>query len=290
MTQDGHIEALYIYPIKSCAGTLVQSANLSIFGLKDDRQWMLVNDKSVMMTQRLHPRMALIRPELTETGLTLHHPELESIAIHLPHQEISCEVKIWNDIANATLLPETQNQAISEWLATALKYNGKMTLVKFNAHTLRSPGQPERFGKTAKHFTDAAPLLITNTASINALNQTLKQNKLEQVDMRSFRPNIVISGPEAFSEHTLTSIKLHNSSTVLHLVDHCQRCVMITVNPDTGVKRSNAVPFQTLVALNAMPDNLRAPAFGVNAMLEQAPYDQDATPAELTIGARLAFT
>ena len=39
-----HISSLHIYPIKSCAGIALQSAELTRAGLAHDRRWMLVDD------------------------------------------------------------------------------------------------------------------------------------------------------------------------------------------------------------------------------------------------------
>lgn len=83
--------------------------------------------------------------------------------------------------------------------------------------------------------------------------------------MRHFRPNIVLQGLPAFAEHDVQTLTLGDNK--LKLVDHCQRCVMITVNPDTGENLANALPFRELAALNPMPTNAKAPAFGVNATL-----------------------
>ena len=42
---------------------------------------------------------------------------------------------------------------------------------------------------------------------------------------------------------------------------------MPTINIQTGEKDSKQEPYKTLVTLNPMPDNLKAPAFGQNATL-----------------------
>ena len=45
-------------------------------------------------------------------------------------------------------------------------------------------------------FADAYPLLLMSEASLSDLNQRLR----EPVDMRRFRPNLVISGGEPYGE------------------------------------------------------------------------------------------
>ena len=63
-----HITSLHIYPIKSCAGWTLDSATLGHAGLVSDgigdREWMIVTPAGDFLTQREHPRMALIRSEV----------------------------------------------------------------------------------------------------------------------------------------------------------------------------------------------------------------------------------
>jgi uncharacterized protein YcbX len=56
------LSGLYVYPIKSCAGISMDSAELSATGLRHDRRWMLVDGDGKFMSQRAHPRMALRFP------------------------------------------------------------------------------------------------------------------------------------------------------------------------------------------------------------------------------------
>jgi hypothetical protein len=43
------LSELYVYPIKSCAGISLGSAELSTTGLRHDRRWMLVDDTGEFM-------------------------------------------------------------------------------------------------------------------------------------------------------------------------------------------------------------------------------------------------
>lgn len=259
------IEALYIYPIKSCAGLSVERAEFNEFGFVDDRKWMIVNDKGVMLTQRTMPSMARIKPAITASGLTLSHPDMESLTVEKDRLKNQKTVKIWSDMVSAHIA----DQEISDWLTTTLKSTTTLHLVNFDQEQIRRPAQIDRFGDTAKHFTDAAPLLVCNTASLDALNSHLKTRGVEKVSIEHFRPNIVVSGLAPFEEHQYNCLNFPNdgTNTELRLIDHCSRCAMITVDPHTGIKRKNATPFKELADLNTMPDNPRAPAFGVNACI-----------------------
>jgi uncharacterized protein YcbX len=145
----------------------------------------------------------------------------------------------------------------------------------------RPQSQPERFGVDCHTvFADAAPYLIANQASLDALNRELLEQGKKSVDIRRFRPNIVINGePEAFAEHTLTTLQRDPTQDApsdyrLSLIDHCQRCVITTIDPDKGARDDDMTVFKTLARINPMPQlpgteqrSKAAPAFAVNALL-----------------------
>ena len=56
-----NVEALYVYPIKSCAGIAVDAARVTARGLEHDRRWMVVDERGGFLTQRTRPEMALVR-------------------------------------------------------------------------------------------------------------------------------------------------------------------------------------------------------------------------------------
>jgi len=265
------IEALHIYPIKSCAGTEVTSAALNEYGFIHDRKWMIVNDKGIMLTQRFYPEMALIKPTLTDGGIHIAHPDAGTIHIDETALDNTHEVKIWADTVSA----KRANAFTSEWLSSLFKSQTPLHLVQYDSSQIRQPGQVERFGETAKHFTDAAPLLVCNEASLKALNTHLAEQNIEPMTMAHFRPNIVVSGLTPFQEHEINEV--HADAIALKFIDHCSRCVMITVDPAKGEKRKDGTPFKALARLNAMPENANAPAFGVNVVSVLPQDKQSAT-------------
>jgi uncharacterized protein len=77
------LSGLYVYPIKSCAGISLQSADLSATGLRHDRRWMLVDETGEFMSQRAHPRMALISIRFSAEHLILGAPGMPDLEIPL---------------------------------------------------------------------------------------------------------------------------------------------------------------------------------------------------------------
>jgi uncharacterized protein YcbX len=55
------VDALYIHPIKGCAGERVPALQFSAQGLiAGDRQWVVVNTDAQVVWQGSHPQLALV--------------------------------------------------------------------------------------------------------------------------------------------------------------------------------------------------------------------------------------
>lgn len=272
MPQTVEIQQLYIYPVKSLKGISLNESNASFNGLAFDRQWAIVDEDDRVLTQRNFPQMALIEvSEVSEHGLTLTHKSLDDLSIRENELTLHSNITIWKD-AVPSLKSDTR---FSDWLEKALDLDKPLFIAKVKDADVRQYFDPSRFNIHGQYFSDAAPYLITNTASLEALNASLDRDNASShptIDMRHFRPNIVVSGIAPFQEHEL-SVLTAKSGACLTLVDACQRCSMITVNPDTGQFLEKAYPFKELASMNPMPNAPKAPAFGVNSLLT-APSDK----------------
>jgi uncharacterized protein len=80
--------------------------------------------------------------------------------------------------------------------------------------------------------------LMISEASLNDLNSKLEQ----KIDIRRFRPNIVITGAEPYMEDRLE--KFIVAGITMYGVKPCARCVMTGVDPDTA--HTGAEPLKTL--------------------------------------------
>ncbi|GAA6022449.1 hypothetical protein JCM11491_005511 [Sporobolomyces phaffii] len=66
------VEQLWVYPIKSCRGTLVAESDYTSEGLEYDRQWMIVDATThTFLTARTIPKMVLIHPVINHSAQTL---------------------------------------------------------------------------------------------------------------------------------------------------------------------------------------------------------------------------
>ncbi len=81
--------------------------------------------------------------------------------------------------------------------------------------------------------------------------------------MNRFRPNIVLSGISAFQEDESRELIL--GETVFSLVKPCGRCIMTTINQNTGEKL--AEPLKTLSKYRMIDNKV---LFGMNALVKSA--------------------
>ncbi|MFT5116766.1 MAG: hypothetical protein ACI9NY_000289 [Kiritimatiellia bacterium] len=260
------VKQLFVYPVKSLRGFSVNSAKLLPQGLEHDRQWMIINESNGFVTQRKFSAMVLIHTQIDNGQLILSKPSNPTLAPliikskHSPKGD-AFDARIWKDTCQVL----DEGAAASEWLGKALDYPTRLRLVRM-AGIPRPQSKAELLGAdTHTYFADAAPFLIANTASLDAVNQQLITAQFSAVPMERFRPNIVIDGIEAFAEHQITQLA-HKDYQLKHCYP-CQRCIMPTVDIDSGVRHPQQQPFSLITAINAMPDNKKAPAFGENAIL-----------------------
>ena len=78
---------------------------------------------------------------------------------------------------------------------------------------------------------DEAPFLLTSRSSLADLNKRLGERGKQQVDMRRFRPNIVIDGLQPWEEDSLKRIRI--GPVEFHVWQRCGRCTMTTIDRDS---------------------------------------------------------
>ncbi|WP_148862972.1 MOSC domain-containing protein [Marinobacter fonticola] len=243
------IEQLFFYPVKSLHGVALDAMTLDAFGPAGDRRWMIVDDEGRFVTQREQPRLAQVNATLTPSGLHI------SIPGEAPEKVVASDetrrVLVWRDWVKAQPAQPGPSEKLSAWLGKAVQF------VYMPESTLRPVDNTYVDDERRVSFADGFPFLITHTMSLESLSSRIG----EPVDMRRFRPNIVVSGGEAFEEDRWAALSL--GSLRFRLVKPCTRCVMTTVHPDEGVRSDNLQPLRELGRFRRTPDGV---VFGVNAV------------------------
>jgi len=221
------VSEIIIYPVKSFAGLSLGSAKLDLFGLADDRRWMLVDEFGVAITQRSEPKLALIEAELCSHGLCLRLSG-DSLAVHVPDPgDNSCSVKVWSD----TVVAADAGEEAALWFSARLGTKCRLVYMPQNSKRLVDDNYARR-GETVG-FADAFPVLLISQASLDDLNSRLET----PVPMNRFRPNLVVSGCEAFAEDSWRRIRV--GEVEFQLAKPCDRCVMPSIDQATGEKDKN---------------------------------------------------
>jgi uncharacterized protein YcbX len=114
-------------------------------------------------------------------------------------------------------------------------------------------------------FSDGYPMLVISEASLADLNQKLKAAGRDALPMERFRPNIVVSGIEAFEEDHAASFSVNGA--VVKPVKPCPRCPVPSIDQATG--EFGPDPLDILRSYRADPKVDGGITFGMNAILVQ---------------------
>ena len=275
------ISALYIYPIKSCAGVQVQEAIMLDTGLEFDRAWMVVDDNGEFLTQRELPRMALIQPQLKHYEMVLRAPGMLALHIKLDEVEAPVRVRVWDDEVAAYDMGAVAAQWFSDFLGTTAR------LVRFDPEHKRFCNRNWTGGLDAPNqFSDGFPVLVISEASLAQLNSKLVASGSPAVGMSRFRPNIVLGAthaasgqiPHAEDRLDVLHISTGQGSFQLKPVKPCARCPIPNIDPVTALSRHDVGDM--LQSYRSDPRVNGAVTFGMNAVLLEG-FEQTLKPGQV---------
>ncbi|MEZ0094696.1 MOSC domain-containing protein [Streptacidiphilus sp. EB129] len=229
---------LVIHPVKSFAPVPLTTAAVEPWGLAGDRRWMLVDAEGTMVSQREDPRLGQIGAQLRH-GLDLRvsaadRPDLFPADPERTHLDVSAP--------SGTLVPVSvfgvpfkavdAGPEAAAWFSRLL--GADLRLVH-----LDDPGHRPMPVPTS--LADAYPLLLTTPESLAALNELIAGEhpddpvKGQALPMGRFRPNVVVSGAEAWAETGWRRLRI--GGTEFRVEQQCGRCVITTLDPATGERR-----------------------------------------------------
>uniref|UniRef100_A0A8C5JVR0 Mitochondrial amidoxime reducing component 1 n=1 Tax=Jaculus jaculus TaxID=51337 RepID=A0A8C5JVR0_JACJA len=221
LQQVGTVSKLWIYPIKSCKGVSVSSAECTAMGLRCGR-----------LRDRYARPGGQVPPSLTETPGDPRPPPTDPGDLGLVH---GLEVQ-GRDCGDAA----------AGWITSFLKTK-PYRLVSFEPHMqprhsqdMRAKFQPKDQVRGVA-YSDVSPFLVVSEASLADLNSRLEKKVTES----NFRANIVISGCGAYAEDSWSQVLI--GDVELKRVMACSRCILTTVDPDTGVM-DRKEPLDTLTS------------------------------------------
>lgn len=244
----------------------VNKAELTVRGLKYDRNWMVIDQSGKFITQRELPKLASVNVSMSEGLLHFTHKTGSCFSVSAeerPRKELVTEV--WGDHCESL----DEGNKISEWLTDTLgSLKGKsLRLVRFK-DSFQRPVDPDYLKDEHSHtaFSDGFPFLITSEESLSMLNDRLVSSGGYPVTMDRFRPNIVIKGLNPFQENELDQLKSTDGRFSLGIRKPCKRCKVTTVDQETGAIAEPKEPLRTLTLMKTVPE-LHGAYFGQNATL-----------------------
>lgn len=244
-----HVSGLFVYPIKSCAGTAVAEWELDRNGLAHDRSFMVVDPEGRFLTQREQPALALVRPELHGDELVVHVPDRGSVTLPLSPTGPVRTVTVWEHTGPAIDTGDQVAELLSDHLHTPVR------LVALPPDHER-PVDPDYAPGHTVGFSDGFPLLLVAQASLDDLNSRLAQ----PLPMNRFRPNVVVDGARPFAEDGWRRLII--GEVPVDVVKPCARCTITTVDQTRGA-RAGAEPLRTLGTFRR---GTRGVTFGYNAV------------------------
>ncbi|XP_067012648.1 mitochondrial amidoxime-reducing component 1 [Anabrus simplex] len=255
----GELVDILCFPIKSCAVVKLQSAECEVLGLRDgymrDRVFMVINQEGKFITSRQEPEMIRITPKIEGDKLILAAPGMEQrITINMTSlpKFPKRKAKIWEHFVEVI----DCGDEVADWLSRYLTNGPKLKprLVYYpRPDATRDVRPPNKVfhklqQKDVGAFPDASSFNMIVQESVDDLNTRLSK----PVTPLSFRPNFVMRGAKAYEEDSWDYVRI--GDVVFRNVKPCTRCILTTVDPETGVKDEKMEPLKTLKSYRQITD------------------------------------
>lgn len=244
------ITELAIYPLKSGSQITLPSAWCDYRGLEFDRRFILCEMDGRFITARREPVLLEVMGTITADGIVFSAPA--KTPLKLIFKEFSKQrqaVEIWND----AIAGHATTQIADSWFSELL---GRPVQLIFNDPDSQRLETSQRAPERPIVFADGYPLLLTNTASLKALQQSIGE---ESIAMRRFRPNLVVDTETPWIEDSWKRLRVGEAE--LEVTRFCVRCVLTTRDPLTGTRSPSGEPLRTLAKIHRLDNKA---CFGVN--------------------------
>ena len=230
------LSQIWIYPVKSLPGIQLDSSIINERGFAWDRHWMLVDDNGDFLSQRSLPAMALIRTGFHGEGILLQAQGQDPLTVNAgEYSSDPIRVTVWKDSLDAYPVSQKADEWFSKFLGESVR------MVCFPDDAVRVVDQDYAQETDQTGFSDGFPFLLLGQASIEDLNSRVNDPG-KPMEVRRFRPNLLIEGATAYAEDQWRQIQIGNVG--FRVVKPCSRCKITTLNPDTA--EMGAEPLKTL--------------------------------------------
>ncbi|GAV64118.1 Aminotran_5 domain-containing protein/MOSC domain-containing protein/MOSC_N domain-containing protein [Cephalotus follicularis] len=258
-TSGYYLKSISIYPIKSCTGFSAESWPLGSAGLKYDREWILQSLAGEILTQKKVPEMIHINTfiDLNQGKLFVDSPRCK-VKLHISLNSDSYHGERGEiDLHSQRYEVQGYENGVNVWFSNAI--GRPCSLLRclssknnFFLNEGRSKGMCRDVGSRL-NFANEAQFLLISEESVSDLNNKLSSNVQNgsrgihvQVNPMRFRPNLVISGGEPYSEDGWRNLKIGNQ--YFKSLGGCNRCQMINFAQQAGQVQKSNEPLATLAS------------------------------------------
>ena len=223
MSSVGKVESLWRYPVKSMRGEELDEAFAGFSGIYGDRLFAFESSASPKgfpyLTAREQQRLLQYRPHF-------RHPDKAARPVNLTEAESMGANPVWADPAELMVDVETpdgqtlaiDNPALIDLLRADIDQKHQLTLMR-----------------SERAMTDCRPVSIFSLQS----GRQLGEETGTPIDKRRFRANVYVdlTSAQGFAENEFVGKTLRiGPKVVVTVLERDARCVMITLDPDTGEK------------------------------------------------------
>ncbi|MBV8647437.1 MOSC domain-containing protein [Paludibacterium sp.] len=240
------LNGIFVHPLKSGRGIAYSQAYASTQGFLHDREWLVVNAQGQFLTARTHPQLVRVEIELMPGAALFKAPGMAPIAALTTqfNQPVDCQV--WDDY----FVAQQGDPRLDAWFSQVAGQPCRLLWLGQTSNRKQKGDVDETLS-----FADGYPYLLVNQASLDALNHDLQA----PVTTRHFRPNLIVGGMAAYEEDDWRRIRI--GTVDFEVTKPCSRCVLTTVDPETGEKDPRTEPLKTLIRTRQFPEGI---CFGVN--------------------------
>ncbi len=219
----GKIDSLWRYPVKSMRGEELDEAFASFSGIYGDRLFAFESSASPKgfpyLTAREQQRLLQYRPHF-------RYPDKAARPINLTEAEKMGANPVWADFAELMVDVETpdgktlavDDPALIDMIRADIDQKHQLTLMR-----------------SERALTDCRPVSVFSLQSA----RQLAEETGTPIDKRRFRANVYVdlTSAQGFAENEFVGKTLRiGPKVVVTVLERDARCVMITLDPDTGEK------------------------------------------------------
>ena len=220
------IENVIFYPIKGCKGVQRYSIPISDKGFAIDRIYAILQSKSELpdtwtaVSQSKFPKLACVVPsDVTDDSISIRAPGMPQLFHQTVFDGKMLKIDLWGDTVEAIDQGDPASEWFSDYLGTPVRF-ARISPGNKRRDPLGNPQTTSLFYRT--------PILLMSKESVAELSVRVNEN----LSFERFRPNIVLSGLDAFEEDTIRELQIGDVS--LEISELCERCSIPSVDPILG--------------------------------------------------------